>query len=33
MEITQATNQFSDFAGKTSVEVVRIGQRIIIQRK
>ncbi len=33
MEITQATNQFSDFADKTSVEVVRIGQRIIIQRK
>jgi len=33
MEITQATNQFSDFASKTSVEVVRNGQQIIIQRK
>jgi len=33
MEITQAANQLSDFAGKTSVEVVRIGQRIISKRK
>jgi hypothetical protein len=33
MEITQATNQFSDFAGKTSVEVVRKGQQTKIERK
>jgi hypothetical protein len=33
MEIKQAANQLSDFAGKTRVEVVRIGQRIIIERK
>lgn len=33
MEIKQAANQFSDFAGKTSVEVVRIGQQTIIKRE
>ncbi|SHE97861.1 hypothetical protein SAMN05444405_104151 [Bacteroides luti] len=33
MEITQATNLLSDFAGKTRVEVVRMGQRIITKRK
>jgi hypothetical protein len=33
MEITQAVNQLSDFAGKTSIKVVRNGQRIRIERK